>query len=77
MSSPAKTALPASSADPDKVANPAPLLTVSEVAAFLQVNPATVYRLADSGRLPCVRIGRALRFERSALLDRLRGTERS
>lgn len=32
-------------------------LTVSDVARRLQFNPATVYRLVDSGRLPHHRVG--------------------
>ena len=38
------------------------LLTVEEVAAFLQLKPSTVRAYAERGTLPCVRIGNRLRF---------------
>ena len=37
------------------------LLTVGEVALFLRLNQSSVYRLVRSGKLTCVRIGRAIR----------------
>lgn len=38
------------------------LLTVSEVATALRVNPRTVYRLITNGELPARRIGRNWRI---------------
>ena len=43
------------------------VMTVSEVAEYLRVNPQTVYRKAKAGELPAVRIGRAIRFRRTEL----------
>lgn len=43
------------------------VMTVSEVAEYLRVNPQTVYRKAKVGELPAVRIGRAIRFRRTEL----------
>ena len=43
------------------------VMTVSEVAQYLRVNPQTVYRKAKAGELPAVRIGRAIRVRRSEL----------
>ena len=43
------------------------VMTVSEVAQYLRVNPQTVYRKAKAGELPAVRIGRAIRIRRSEL----------
>jgi excisionase family DNA binding protein len=40
-----------------------PMLKVSEVAGRLNVSANTVYRLADTGRIPVVRIGGQLRFD--------------
>ncbi|NOY93348.1 MAG: helix-turn-helix domain-containing protein [Deltaproteobacteria bacterium] len=40
------------------------VLTVSEVASFLRVNPKTVYALAKRGELSSFRVGRAMRFTR-------------
>ncbi len=48
------------------------VMTVSEVAEYLRVNPQTVYRKAKAGELPAVRIGRAIRFRRSELESWLR-----
>jgi excisionase family DNA binding protein len=44
------------------------LLTVREVAEYLRVSRAKVYRLAREGSLPVLRIGKAWRF-RKDLLD--------
>lgn len=44
-----------------------PLLTLDEVAAFLNVSPRTVRRLLARG-FPCVRIGRSARFEPQAVV---------
>ena len=42
-----------------------PLLTVPQVATMLAVSCRTVQRLARSGKIPCVRFGRCMRFERA------------
>jgi excisionase family DNA binding protein len=39
-----------------------PLLTVPEVAALLRLSPRSIRRLIDDGRLPIVRLGRAIRI---------------
>jgi excisionase family DNA binding protein len=38
------------------------LLTASEVADLLRLPVSTIYELARTGRLPFLRIGRAMRF---------------
>jgi excisionase family DNA binding protein len=43
------------------------LLTVAEVAELLRVKESTVYTWAESGVLPVYRVGRLLRFSRTAL----------
>lgn len=40
-----------------------PLLTVRQVAAVLQVDEKTIRRFVWAGRIPCVRIGRRIRFD--------------
>src|SRR5262249_29476584 len=48
------------------------LLTVEDVAALLKVNPSWVYDRTSPthrGRLPHIRLGRYIRFERSAVLE--------
>ncbi len=52
-----------------------PLLTAHDVAGLLGVKPSTVYELTRAGRLPAVKVGRAIRFLRADLeawLDRQR-----
>lgn len=44
------------------------ILTAHEVAEYLRVSDAKVYRLAKTGCLPVVRLGRSWRF-RKDLLD--------
>ena len=46
---------------------PTEVMTVSEVAEYLRLNPQTVYRKAKAGELPALRIGRVIRFRRSEL----------
>lgn len=43
------------------------LLTAEEVAELLRLPVSTIYDLARTGRLPHLRIGRALRFSQSDL----------
>lgn len=43
------------------------LLTVNETAEMLRISPGTVRRHVASGKLPAVRIGRAVRLERVAV----------
>jgi len=52
------------------IQNSAPLLTITEAAAFLNVSKATIRRWTDSGRLSCLRIGARSerRFRESDLL---------
>ncbi len=44
------------------------LLTADEVATWLKLKPKTVYLMAAKKRLPCVRFGGSLRFDRDVLL---------
>jgi excisionase family DNA binding protein len=46
-----------------KVGLPVRLLTLREVAEYLQVHPATVYRLVKTRQLMAVRVGRDFRFD--------------
>jgi excisionase family DNA binding protein len=43
------------------------LLTAAEVADLFQIPTSTVYELARQGRLPSLRIGRAIRFSQNDL----------
>ena len=49
-----------------------PLLTALEVQELLHIDRSTVYRMAEDGRLPAIRVGRSWRFPADrieALLD--------
>ena len=52
------------------------LLGAEEVAAYLGVQPTTVYRWCRDGQLPCLKLGKAWRIRRSALDHFLRRSER-
>ena len=43
------------------------LLTVADVAKWLQVSRSWVYHRAESGELPCLRFGGHLRFKREEI----------
>lgn len=43
------------------------MLTATEVAAYLRVHVITIYRMADRGELPALRVGRRWRFKRDQI----------
>jgi excisionase family DNA binding protein len=45
------------------------ILTVREVAKYLRLSEAKVYRLANEHRLPAIRIGKSWRFRKDLLDD--------
>jgi excisionase family DNA binding protein len=49
------------------------VLRVEDVALALRVDKSSVYRLARSGQLPSLRLGRSLRFTRDGLRAFLAG----
>ena len=50
-----------------------PLLTPAQAAQLLAVKPSWIYEAVRSGSLPCLRIGRHIRFTRPMLEEWLRG----
>ena len=48
-----------------------PLLKVEELAAALNVPVSWVYKKAEQGALPCLRVGRYLRFDLARVLASL------
>jgi excisionase family DNA binding protein len=50
-------------------AGPSEVLTLDELAALLQAEPADVERMAEAGELPGRKIGEGWRFSRRAVLD--------
>lgn len=53
-----------------------PVMTVDEVAVLCRCSPKTIYNMVERGELPCVRVGRGLRFHRSVVTDYLLGNSR-
>jgi len=45
-------------------------MTTREVAAYLRLAPATVYKLAQAGKIPAVKVGGQWRFSRQSLEER-------
>ena len=43
------------------------LLTLKEAAAFLKCSESFLYKAANSRRIPVIRLGRSLRFDKSKL----------
>jgi len=43
------------------------ILTVKEVAEYLQVTERTLYRLAQEGKIPAFKVGNSWRFRREDL----------
>lgn len=48
------------------------LMTVKEAARYLRLKAVTVYRLAQTGRIPAAKVGRSWRFKKELLDDWLR-----
>lgn len=44
------------------------LLTLDELAAFLKVSRDTVYRMAQTGKLPAVKVGNQWRFAQAEVM---------
>jgi len=42
-------------------------MTISEVAEYLRIPRASLYKLAQRGKIPCQKVGRHWRFRREAL----------
>jgi excisionase family DNA binding protein len=43
------------------------LLSVKQVAEYLQLNQTTIYAWAQQGKLPAIKVGRSWRFRRKDL----------
>jgi excisionase family DNA binding protein len=48
------------------------LLTVNEFAKIVDIAPKTIYRLASDGKIPCIRIGRNIRFSHD-MINQIKG----
>jgi len=45
------------------------LITIKEVADFLQIAEKTIYRLAAEGKIPAFKVGGSWRFKRNEIED--------
>jgi excisionase family DNA binding protein len=45
------------------------LLTVDDLAAWLQVKPRTVYQWVHVGYIPVIKLGTLVRFDRTSILE--------
>ncbi len=43
------------------------LFTLDEVVKYFKIPKSTLYKLAEKGRIPCIKIGKQLRFRESSL----------
>lgn len=43
------------------------VMTIDELAEYLQVSKSTLYKLAQSGRVPAQKVGKHWRFHRGAI----------
>ena len=47
--------------------NDPPIMTLIEVADYLRIPKASIYKLAQQGRIPCQKVGKHWRFRREAV----------
>ena len=53
-----------------KLSQPAPIfLTVSEAAKLLRITTRSIYQMVAESRIPYRRVGRAVRFEQTELME--------
>jgi excisionase family DNA binding protein len=52
--------------------SPLHIISIPEFASLIKVNPRWLYREVQAGRVPCIRIGRAVRIDQDAALEALR-----
>jgi excisionase family DNA binding protein len=52
------------------------IMTAQEVAEYLRLAEATVYKLAQAGDIPAVKVGRAWRFKKNMLDEWFRDESR-
>jgi excisionase family DNA binding protein len=61
--------MPSKQQEPEvEISIPDEILTLEEAASFLKVKKRTIYHLVELRAIPFLKVGRLLRFSRSALL---------
>lgn len=43
------------------------IMTIAEVAEYLRLGEATIYRLAQEGKIPGIKVGRSWRFKKGII----------
>jgi len=43
------------------------ILTIKQLGDYLQINPATLYKMARAGKIPCKKISGQWRFKKSII----------
>lgn len=43
------------------------ILTINELPAYLKIPKSSLYRLAQTGKIPCQKVGKHWRFHREAI----------
>lgn len=56
---------------------PKDVMTIDELAEYLQVSKSTLYKLAQEGRLPAQKVGKHWRFYKQSIDDWMREGKRS
>ena len=51
-------------------------LTLDQVAGYLQVSKSSIYKLAQTGKIPVYKVGRQWRFEKNEVDDWVRKHKR-
>ncbi|RMF92161.1 MAG: DNA-binding protein [Candidatus Schekmanbacteria bacterium] len=51
------------------------ILTLKEVAEYMRVNTATIYRLVRTGKIPAFRVGNRWRFRKTSIDEWLNSSE--
>lgn len=49
------------------------VMTIQEISEYLRIPVSSLYRLAQSGRIPCQKVGRHWRFHRATLVTWMAG----
>jgi len=58
---------------PDSSSGPPNVMTIDDLAAYLQVSKSSLYKLAQDGKVPGQKVGRHWRFHRATIDEWLTG----
>lgn len=65
--------MPSSQTLADQIEHTGHALTAADLAVLLTIAKATIFKMAKQGRIPCFRIGTAVRFDPHSVAQWLRG----